>query len=75
MIREKTIARIFAIALIIGLTSVLYVLLTEPTGMVTYQEHPELEQKEMMSEEEMLDVFEAEWEEIKDRLFVLGELE
>ncbi|MBW2968654.1 hypothetical protein KY304_00175 [Candidatus Woesearchaeota archaeon] len=73
MIKEKTIARIFAICLLIGLISVCYVLLTQPTGMITYQENPSLEEKKTMSEEEMLNVFENEWEKIKNQLIILEE--
>lgn len=76
MIRERNIARVFALILLIGLVCVGYVLLTQPTGMIAYQTYSEPEiQKNVMSEEEVLNVFETEWEDVKDTLFMLGEIE
>jgi hypothetical protein len=74
MIQERTIARIFAAVLLIGMFCVAYVLLTQPTAMITYelQEEP---QKEKMPEKEMLKTFEQEWNQIKDELVMLGNQE
>ena len=77
MIREKTIARIFAAVLLIGMFCVGYVLLTQPTGMITYQTYsePEQIQENTMSEEEVIHIFETEWDNVKDKLVMLGEVE
>ncbi|MBN1644858.1 hypothetical protein JW851_02355 [Candidatus Woesearchaeota archaeon] len=74
MIRERTIARIFATVLLIGLICVGYVLLTQPTGMIAYQTYEEPKQKNTMSEEEVLNVFETHWEEVKEELIILEEV-
>jgi hypothetical protein len=77
VIREKDIARIFALILLIGLVCVGYVLLTQPTGMIAYQTYDTIEpvSKETMSEEEVLSIFEEEWDSVKDKLIMLGEIE
>jgi hypothetical protein len=77
MIRERDIARVFALILVIGLVCVGYVLLTQPTGLIAYQTYsePEPVSEETMSEEEVLDIFETEWNNVKDTLVTLGEEE
>ena len=72
MIQERTIARIFAAILLIGMFCVAYVLLTQPTAMITYQLQEE-PQKEKMPQQEMLKTFDEEWNQIKDELVMLGE--
>ena len=71
MIQERTIARIFAVVLLIGMFCVAYVLLTQPTAMITYelQEEP---QKEKMPQKEMLKTFEQEWNKVQEELTILG---
>ena len=71
MIQERTIARIFAAALLIGMFCVAYTLLTQPTAMIAYelQEEP---QKEKIPQQEMIKTFEQEWNEIQDELVMLG---
>lgn len=77
MICEKTIAQVFAVILLIGFFCVGYVLLTQPTGMITYQTTPEqvYPTKEKISQEEMTATFEQEWDIIKGQLIILGESE
>ncbi len=72
MIQERTIARIFAAVLLIGMFCVAYVLLTQPTAMIAYetQEEP---QKEKIPPKEMLKTFDEEWNKIQDELVILGE--
>lgn len=71
MIEERTIARIFAAALLIGMFCVAYVLLTQPTAMIAYEIQEEPQKK--APTEEMLKTFEEEWNEIQDELVILGE--
>ncbi|MBD3362082.1 hypothetical protein GF358_04825 [Candidatus Woesearchaeota archaeon] len=75
MIREKTIARIFAIVLLIGLFCVGYVILTQPTGMIAYQtsgDHMYAKEKPI-TQEEMTETFDEEWNIIQGQLVILGE--
>ena len=74
MIREKTIARVFAAVLLIGMFCVAYVLLTQPTAMITYQVQEE-PQKEKMPQKEMLKTFEEEWNSIQKEIVILGKIE
>ena len=73
MIEERTIARIFAAILLIGLFCVAYVLFTQPTGMIAYQVQPQEQPQNKMPQKEMLKTFEQEWNEIQDELVMLGE--
>ena len=74
MIQERTIARIFAVILLIGMFCVAYVLITQPTAMITYQLQEE-PQKEKMPQKEMLKTFDEEWNQIQDELVILGDPE
>lgn len=71
MIQERTIARIFAAVLLIGMFCVAYVLLTQPTAMIAYEAQEEPQKK--VPTEEMLKTFEQEWNQVQDELVILGE--
>lgn len=70
MIRERDIARIFAVALLIGLFCVGYVLLTQPTGMITHETNTEKTEK--TSQKEMQQTFDEEFKQIEKQLVILG---
>jgi TRAP-type C4-dicarboxylate transport system permease large subunit len=75
MIREQSIARLFFAVLIIGLLCVGYVVLTSPTGMISYEIEYELKQKQEKpnSNQEMKELFEEHWDEVREEIVILKE--